>query len=194
MAASLLVASYQDIRERSVTDIVWIGGGAGIALVIILTHESFLIIGKVALIGLITLVFAKFGSIGQADAIAFVIIAADPYPLSPIPALLATSAIAGTHIAYLFAKRYAGSEMQITLEQFKKEQRWIPKSIVRDGVKTEVDRDVNKSREEVLGEARVGDLVQVTYGVPTVAYLGVGYSLFLAYLLIFDPGTFLSLP
>lgn len=194
IAASLAVAAYQDIRERAVSDLVWLGAAAGIALAIIFTHVSLFIVGRVTVIALITLAFAKFGSIGQADAIAFIVISADPYPLSPVPALLATSAIALIHIGYLFVKGLVGKALPISIEQFRREQRWIPKATIRDGVRTEVGRDVNTSREDVLAEARDGDLVEVSYGVPTVAYLGIGYAAFVVYLLVFDLGNFLAMP
>jgi Flp pilus assembly protein protease CpaA len=194
IAASLAVAAYQDIRERAVSDLVWLGAAAGIALAIIFTHVSLFLVGRVTVIALITLAFAKFGSIGQADAIAFIVISADPYPLSPVPALLATSAIALIHIGYLFVKGVVGKALPISIEQFRREQRWIPKATIRDGVRTEVGRDVNTSREDVLAEARDGDLVEVSYGVPTVAYLGIGYAAFVVYLLVFDLGNFLAMP
>lgn len=188
------MAAYQDIRERAVSDLVWLGAAAGIALAIIFTHVSLFLVGRVTVIALITLAFAKFGSIGQADAIAFIVISADPYPLSPVPALLATSAIALIHIGYLFVKGVVGKALPISIEQFRREQRWIPKATIRDGVRTEVGRDVNTSREDVLAEARDGDLVEVSYGVPTVAYLGIGYAAFVVYLLVFDLGNFLAMP
>jgi Flp pilus assembly protein protease CpaA len=194
ITASLIAAAYQDIRERAVTDLVWVGAAAGIALVIIFTHVSLLIVGRVTVIALITLAFARFGSIGEADAIAFIVITADPYLLSPLPALVATSVIALIHIGYLFMKRMVGKALQINIEQFRKEQSWIPKAIVREGVRTAVGRDVNTSREDVLAEAKDGDLVEVSYGVPTVAYLGIGYAAFVVYLLVFDLGAFLALP
>ena len=194
IAASLLLAAYQDVRERAVTDLVWLGGAAGVILVIVLTDVSIVILGKVALIGLITLAFTKFGSIGQADAIAFIVISADPYPFSPVPALVATSVVAAIHIAYLFAKRYTGKDIQISLEQFRVEQRWIPRALIKNGVRSEIVRNVNTARDDVLKEAGEGDLVLVSYGVPTVAYLGIGYAAFIVYLLVFDLGTFLALP
>lgn len=188
------MGSYQDVRERAIVDLVWVPGVIGVAAVVLLTEFSVYIIGKILLVGILMLLFTKLGSIGEADAIAFVLITADPYLFSPAAPLLATSAVASVHIAYLFAKKYAGRDIQISLEQFKKEPRWIPKAIVRGGVRTEMPANVNISREEVVAQGKDGDLVDVRYGVPTVAYLGVGYVIFLACLVLFDPSGFLALP
>ena len=50
------------------------------------------------------------------------------------------------------------------------------------------------AREEVEASGKPGARVEVKYGVPTVAYLGVGYVIYLAYLLIFNYSAFASLP
>ncbi len=92
LAVSFAVASYQDVSERAVSDIVWIPALAGVAYAVYSIHVNdnllsleFLLL-KIALIGGFGLVFAFLGGIGQADAIAMAFIAGDPYTLLPSPA------------------------------------------------------------------------------------------------------------
>lgn len=149
---------------------------------------------KVAIVGGIALVFTLAGYLGQADAIAMVLVAADPYRLSPIPPLFAAAVIALGHIGYEFAVGNARGTKTIPIEKFLKEQRWIPKAVLADGRRTEMSKDVNVAREEAATNSMRGSSVEVTYGVPTVAYLGVGYVVFLVYLLFFNTPAFVSLP
>ncbi len=200
IAVSFAVASYQDVKERAVNDLVWVPAGVGVAYVAywFLTAsttaglEFFLL--KVALVGGVALVFTFLGGIGQADAIAMALLAADPYPVSPLAPLFAGAAIALSHIGYEYAIGNAKGGRTIPMAQFLKEQRWIPKAIVSDGSKTEVSSDVNVAREEVEAANRPEAQVEVRYGVPTVAYLGLGYVAFVAYMILLNYGAFASLP
>jgi hypothetical protein len=200
IAASFVAASYQDVTERAVSDLVWVPALAGAVYSIYELYSSFgfqsfeLSILKLVLIGGISLAFAFFGGIGEADAIAMVFIAADPYPLSPIAPLVAAAAVAISHIAYEYMVGNARGVKTIPMEQFLKEQRWIPKAIVTSDGRTEVSRDVNDAREEVEAKKTPGASVEVSYGVPTVAYLGIGYAIFLVYLALTNFAVFSSLP
>ncbi|MDA4121390.1 MAG: hypothetical protein OK404_03165 [Thaumarchaeota archaeon] len=199
IAASFAIAAYQDVRERAVNDIVWIPALAGTVYIFysLVSTASPLLefqIVKVALLGGLSLAVAYFGYVGQADAIAIAFIAVDPYLLSPIPALIASSIVALGHIGYEFGVGNARGGIRVPIEKFLKEQRWIPKAIVVNGVRTEVSSDVNVAREEVEARQTPGAVVEVSYGVPTVAYLGVGYGAFLVYLLLFNSAAFFSLP
>ena len=200
IAASFAIAAYQDVRERAVSDLAWLPAIAGVAYVVYsllassLTEDLEFVVVKVALIGGIALAFAFFGGIGQADAIALAFLAADPYTLSPLIALFATSIVALIHIGYEFAAGNARGAKTIPMAQFLREQRWIPKAIVSDGTRAEVSNDVNVAREEVEAAGKPDAMVEVRYGVPTVAYLGVGYVVYLAYLLALNYSAFASLP
>jgi len=200
IAASFAIAAYQDVRERAVSDLAWVPALAGVAYVVYslfassLTQDLEFVVLKVALIGGIALAFAFFGGIGQADAIALAFLAADPYSLSPLIALFATSIIALIHIGYEFGVGNARGAKTIPMAQFLREQRWIPKAIVSDGTRAEVNNDVNVAREEVEAAGKPDAMVEVRYGVPTVAYLGVGYVIYLTYLLAFNYSAFASLP
>jgi hypothetical protein len=200
IAVSFAVASYQDITERAVSDLVWLPALGGVAYVVywFLGHATspeieFLLV-KVVLVGGIALAFTFLGGIGQADAIAMAFVAADPYALSPIAPLFASAAVALAHIGYEFAIGNARGGHTIPMEQFLREQRWIPKAILSDGTRVEVNSDVNVAREEVEAANKPGAQVEVRYGVPTVAYLGIGYVAYLVYLLVFNFSTFVSLP
>ena len=199
ICASFLIASYQDIKDRAVNDLVWLPALAGAAYVFYvegttLTTDFQLEVVRVALVGGIAFAFAFFGGIGQADAIAIVFVAADPFPLSPVPPLFAGGAIALAHIGYEYYVGNARGGQVIPIDRFLKEQRWIPKAIVKDGVRTEVNHDVNIAREEVEQKQSPGALVEVAYGVPTAAYLGLGYAAYLVFLVVFNFGAFVSLP
>ena len=199
-AFSFAIASYQDIKDRAVSDLVWIPAvvGAGYVVYSFFTLQTmqsleFLII-KIVLIGGIMLGFTFFGYIGQADAIALVFVASDPYPLSPLPALLAGGGVALSHIGYEYAVGNIRDGRKIPMEQFLREQRWIPKAVIADGVRTEVSSDVNVAREEVEAKKLQDASVEVSYGVPTVAYYGIGYVFYLVYLVWSNLPAFLSLP
>jgi hypothetical protein len=199
IAASFAIASYQDVRERAVNDLVWLPAVGGVVLSAYTLYVSaplpafeFMLL-KVGLLGGIALTFTYFGGIGQADAIAIAFVAADPSPISPILPLLGGATVALSHMGYEFAIGNARGKRTIPMDRFLKEQRWIPKAIVSDGVRTEVSRDVNVAREEA--EANKPDaMVEVSYGVPTVAYLGVGYLGYIVYLVLFNLSGFFALP
>ena len=200
IAASFAVAAYQDVRERAVNDLVWVPAVIGVAYAVywLLTVstsaglEFFLL--KVALVGGVALVFTFLGGIGQADAIAMALVAADPYPLSPLAPLFAGAILALAHIGYEYAVGNARGGHIIPMEQFLKEQRWIPKAILSEGTRSQVSSDVNVAREEVEAAKKLGAQVEVRYGVPTVAYLGVGYVAYLVYMVLLNYSAFASLP
>jgi len=200
IAVSFAVASYQDVTERAVSDLVWVPAAAGAAYAVYSTFVSaplsnfeYLLL-KILLVGGIALVFTFLGGIGQADAIAMAFVAADPYVFSPLAPLFAAAAIALVHIGYEFAVGNARGGLTIPMARFLKEQRWIPKAIVSDGTRTEVSNDVNVAREEVEAARKPGAMVEVRYGVPTVAYLGLGYVAYLVYLVALNYPGFASLP
>jgi len=195
IGVSLAVAAYQDVKERAVSDLVWIPALVGAAYSLYALYPDLGFPGvKFLLVGGIALGFAFFGLVGQADAIAIAFVALDPYVLSPIAPLFAAAFFAIGHFGYEFAVGNARGGKSIPMEQFVREQRWIPKAVVKDGVRKEVSADVNVAREEAAVPENEGSMVEVSYGVPTVAYLGLGYLTFLAYIVAFMPATFTSLP
>ncbi|MDG6950655.1 MAG: hypothetical protein JRN12_02210, partial [Nitrososphaerota archaeon] len=162
----------------------FVAGGAGLGFYLV----------KLVLIGGLALGFAFFGGIGQADGIAIAVVASDPYPLSPLAPLIGAAVVAAAHISYEFARGNAGRRKTVPMEQFLREQRWIPKAIVSGGVRTEVSRDVNVARDEVEASGKSDAAVEVTYGVPTVAYLAIGFVAYVAYMLLFNYAAFAALP
>ncbi len=199
LAASLGLAAFQDIKDRAVSDLVWLPALAGVAYIVYSMATAGnppveLEVVKVGIIGGVALAFVVLGAVGQADAIALAFVAADPYKVSPILPLVAAAGVAIVHIGYEFAVGNARGTKTIPIDRFLKEQRWIPKAVVADGVRREVSYDVNVARDEVERSKSPGAEVEVTYGVPTVAYLGLGYILFLAVLIAFSPGAFMALP
>ncbi|HUH82897.1 MAG TPA: hypothetical protein VLX33_03335 [Nitrososphaerales archaeon] len=200
IAASFVIGSYSDVKERAVSDLAWIPALVGTGYIFYALYVQSepgtleLLLIKVALIGGIAIGFALLGGIGQADGIAIAFVAADPYILSPFAPLVATAAVALVHIGYELAIGNARMSKVIPMAQFLKEQCWIPKAIVSDEGRVEVSGDVNVAREEVEAANKPGASVEVKYGVPTVAYLGVGYVIYLVYLLAFNYSVFASLP
>jgi len=186
IAVSFAIAAYQDVKYRAVSDLVWIPAlvGSAYGIYSLFPNLDFLLV-KLGLLGGIALVFAVLGLVGQADAIALVFIGADPSRLSLILPLGFAAVAAIVHIAYLALTGEGWGSKTIPINQFQKEQKWIPVAVVVDGVRTEVDSDVNVARDEVEANPKEGTLVEVKYGVPTVAYLGLGYVAFLVYLFAF---------
>jgi len=186
IAVSFAIAAYQDVKYRAVSDLVWIPAlvGSAYGIYSLFPNLDFLLV-KLGLLGGIALVFAVLGLVGQADAIALVFIGADPSRLSLILPLGFAAVAAIVHIAYLALTGEGWGSKTIPINQFQKEQKWIPVAVVVDGVRTEVDSDVNVARDEVEANPEEGTLVEVKYGVPTVAYLGLGYVAFLVYLFAF---------
>jgi Flp pilus assembly protein protease CpaA len=192
-ALSLTLAGYFDVRERLVSDLLWIPGAVGVVvLFFLLPTEIVPILVRLGLVGAIGIAFARFGFIGEADAIALVIATADPSILSLVYIMLATGIVALTHIAALYFMGYVGKSRLIPVEQFKAEARWIPKAIVIGGVSSDVDSNVNISREEVEAKAPPGSMIEVQYGVPTVAYIAIGYLIYLGYMILFNSNSFVT--
>ena len=195
IGVSFAVASYQDVKERAVSDIVWVPALIGAAYVI---YSMFPNLGlqliKLGIIGGIALAFALLGAVGQADAVALVFVASDPYHFSPILPLAFGAAVALGHICYEVAMGDARGLKTITIERFLKEQKRIPEAVISGGVRKEVDGDVNVARDDVEANQKPGAMIEVKYGVPTVAYLGLGYLAYLAYLVAFNQAVLFSLP
>jgi hypothetical protein len=195
ICASFAIASYQDIKERAVSDYVWIPAllGAGYVVVSLFPNLWYLAL-RIVLVGTMALVFTLLGYIGQADGIAFAFIATDPFTFSPIAPLFGTAVIAMAHIGYEYVAGNARGTLTMPVDRFLREQKWIPKAVIKDGKREELDRDVNVARDLVTKDPAAGSVVEVTYGVPTVAYLGIGYIAFVAYLILFNQAAFFALP
>ena len=195
MAVSFLIAGYQDVKERLVSDLVWIPAIIGVVLAFyFVPSQDLILLVRIAIIGGIAFVVTWFGYVGQADSIAFVLVVADPTPLAPIPVLFAIAAVALGHIGYLYFTGLAGKDKVISIQQFRAEARWIPKAIIVGGERKDVEKDVNVSREDVEQVKDEAAMVEVQYGVPTVAYIAAGYMIYLVYLAIFQTNVLLTLP
>jgi len=200
IAASFAVAAYQDLRERAVNDLVWIPAIAGTAYVFyaLATSGQYAALEfdvfRVLLIGGMAFAMVYFGMLGEADLIALVFFAADPYVFGVFFALVGAMIVLVPHLAYVMLTGEGRGSHMIPVSQFLKEQKWIPKATVMDGIRNEVDSDVNKAREEVEGVQKEGMQVEVVYGVPDVLYFGLGYILYLVYIGLFNYALFSSLP
>ena len=200
IAVSFAVAAYQDVRERAVNDLVWIPAIAGTAYVFysLATTGQYADLEfdvlRILLIGGMAFVMVYFGMLGEADLIALAFFAADPYVLGVFFALIGAVIVLVPHIAYVMLSGEGRGNHVIPVSRFLREQKWIPRATIVEGVRHEVDTDVNKAREEVEGLQKDGMQVEVVYGVPDVLYFGLGYILYLAYLVLFNYALFSSLP
>jgi hypothetical protein len=195
MAVSFIAAGYQDFRERLVSDLVWIPAVIGVVLTLYFAPSGaiYLLI-RIAVVGGMAFVVTRLGYLGEADGIAFVIIAAVPQPLDLLVLIFAIAAVALSAIGYLYLSGMAGKDRVISLKQFKSEARWIPQAIVAGGERKDVDKNVNVSREEVEKITDESAMVEVQYGVPNIEYMAGGYIIFLVFLAIFQPSVLTSLP
>jgi len=197
---SFAVAAYQDVKERAISDLVWIPAVAGTAFVFYALATSGQIAGleydviRVALLGGLGFAMVYLGTLGEADLIALVFFAADPYAFGIFFAIVGAVVVLIPHLAYIFLTGEGRGSHVIPVSTFVREPKWIPKATVLDGVRQEVDSDVNKAREQVESIQKEGMMVEVVYGVPDVLYFGLGYILYLAYLVLFNYGLFSSLP
>ena len=200
IAVSFAVAAYQDLKDRAVSDLVWIPAAAGTAYIFYslattgqLTSLEFDAI-RVLLLGGVAFAMVYFGVLGEADLIALVFFAADPYVLGVFFAIIGAVVVLIPHLAYVLITGEGRGSHVIPVGRFLKEQKWIPRATIAEGVRREVDTDVNKAREEVEGLQKEGMEVEVVYGVPDVLYFGLGYIIYLAYLALFNFSLFSSLP
>lgn len=200
LAVSFAIASYQDVKDRAVSDIVWIPAAAGLGLIVytLYANSQFLLLEfevlKVALFGGMAFFLVYTGRLGEADLIGMVFFVADPYPAELLLALVGSLLVIVPHLTYLFATGNASGSKVIPVDRFLKEQKWVPKATIVGGVRTEVSPDVNDAREEVESRKQEGMEVVVTFGTPTLAYLGIGYIAYVIYLVVFNTPAFVSLP
>jgi len=186
-----LIAAYQDIKIRAVDDIVWIPAIVGSILAFYLLYPNVSLLAlKIGMMTAFALAFSFLGQIAAADVIALVVVFADPYAFSMLPIFFATLAFLIGHVLY---NRLKGIPRKTTIpvEQFLKEQNWIPLATLKDGKRTEIDEGLDSARDRVEENHEPGSMIEVEYGIPTVAYLGLGYFAYLVYILVFNQGAFL---
>lgn len=200
LAASFAIASYQDVKLRAVSDLAWIPALLGVSIIVVEAAFSSgqgvlaTVAVKVAIIGAGAIVLYYLGTFGQADLIILVFYAADPYEWSLFFATFAVAVVMVIHVVYRLMTGHARGTKTIPIEQFLREQHWIPKATIENAVRTAVTSNVNGARDEVEKRQANGMLVEVEYGTPTLAYVGTGYIVYLVAMILFSYGTFSSLP
>ncbi|MDG6918584.1 MAG: hypothetical protein JRN62_04005 [Nitrososphaerota archaeon] len=194
IAASFVLAGVQDLEERAISDLVWIPGIAGAAMALYWSYANlpsalfYVELFKLGMFSAIGVAFARLGHVGQADAIALVLIGADPYVMS-FSVLLVAMVVAAFHAVAAYKEGLMKSDLMIPIEQFKAQKQWLPVGIeAGDGQTISVATDVNISREDVLSKAPPGSRVMVRYGLPVVTYISIGYMVYLAFSLVFAGG------
>jgi Flp pilus assembly protein protease CpaA len=154
ICVSFVLASYQDFKERSVSDLVWIPAIAGAAYAVISLYPNIsVLLLKIAIVGIVGLAFYFLGELGQADPIAMAFLVWDPLPFSLLSIMISTGVVIGVHVGYEYLRKNLPGTRTISIERFRKEQQWIPRAIVSDGVRKEVESGVDAAREFVESNA-----------------------------------------
>ncbi|MGA2200289.1 MAG: hypothetical protein ABSG45_10160 [Nitrososphaerales archaeon] len=195
MAISFLIAGYQDLRERLVSDEVWIPASIGIVLLFYFdSSQALFLLVWIGIFGLIGFLSTRLGFLGDADGIALVMISA--WFLRADYLALTASLLIGLFgfLIYLYLAGMLRKGRVITIQQFKSEAKWIPRAIIIGGKRTVINKDVNIAREEVEKVTEGSAEVEVDYGVPNIAMLAVVYVVYVALLAVFQSGTLLALP
>lgn len=195
MAVSFIIAGYQDFRDRLVSDLVWIPAAIGVALTLyFLPSQDLFLIARIAVVAVLAFAVTRYGFLGEADGIAFVLLVAQPSPFDLLVLFFSIAFVALAIIAYLYLTGLAGKDKVIPISQFRSEARWIPKAVIVGGVTRDVDKNVNVSREDVERETDDTAMVVVQYGVPNIEYMAIGFVIYVVFLAIFQPGVLFSLP
>ena len=193
IAASFVLAGFQDLKERAIDDRIWIPGVIGALLSLYWCYANlsspffYIELFKLGMFSGIGLAFALLGYVGQADAIALVLIGADPYLMS-FTALIIAVFIAGVHVVAVYRKGFLKNGLLIPIEQFKLQNQWLPLAIVNAGQTIDIAKNVNVSREDVIVKAPPNSEVMVQYGLPVVTYISLGYIAYLVISLILAGG------
>ena len=200
IAASFAIASYQDVKHRAVSDLVWIPAAAGVIYVIYNLLSASDSLGlqfelvKLGLAGIIILFLYYFGVVGEADLIVLFFFFADPYALGFFVAAILAAVVILAHLVYRIARKEAIGTTTIPIGQFLREPFWVPIAMIQNGLRVEVESDVNVAREQVEAKQQTGMMVEVKYGTPTAAYLGIGYILYVVGLVLFSYTAFATVP
>jgi hypothetical protein len=172
--ASFALASYQDIRRREVDDVIWLPGLIGLGLLLFLSPLPLRLPMAIAL-GLAGYLVVRLGAMGEADGIALFLWSSLGGLMGII--IAAAGALLGllVHMALLRAwgRKRVGT---MSLERALREGHWLPRRILIEGEWRELPKNVNRLWEE-LRRYDPRSEVEVEFGVPMVAYLGLGYLL-----------------
>jgi hypothetical protein len=171
------LVAYQDLRERMVSDYVWIP--AILAGVVMLWERSdvwVLSLAKVGVFGALGALSIILGLFGQADGLTIIAMAVGTSTLSPVPQMFAAAMVAIAHILYL-AIRHGSLKIEKTMavEEAVKQNVWIPLEVTCDGQTVELDSSPEKAWNALEGYLGRGATVKTSYGVPFAGYLAIGY-------------------
>jgi hypothetical protein len=203
IGASLAAAALQDVRTRTVEDRVWIPAAAGAAIALSANFWTAMIEGvtvqvqgyllKLLIFVPLLVVTWAFMRFGQADLIALVLIAFDPYLQSLLYTVVGFGVAFAAHAAWLVRHGLWPGKRVMQYSDFKRDHRWIPRALIEGERRVELSSDVNRAFDEVQATSGA-QRVEVEYGVPQVAYIAVGYVSYVVYLLLFSPGVLSAFP
>lgn len=193
IAASFVLAGFQDLKERMIDDRIWAPGIVGAVISLYWCYSNlpgqffYIELFKLGMFSSIGIGFAVLGYVGEADAVALVLIGADPYLLS-FAVLVIAMIIAGIHVMSVYRKGLLKTGLLIPVEQFESQNQWLPLAIVNNGQTIDISNNVNVSREDVIAKAPPSSQVMVQYGLPVVTYISLGYIAYLALSLVMSGG------
>lgn len=179
MSASWLLAAYQDVRDRWVSDYVWVPAFVGGALLLLRSVGPLLALLVIKIAGLVVLSYAwrRLGLMADADAIGFPLITLSRNLASPLPELITSLVVA---LVYITAARlkHGGFEKTMSPDEALRQNVWIPKKVVN--VRTREVRELRGRPEEAWESLKKYSgsreyVVVSGYGVPLVAFFGMGY-------------------
>jgi hypothetical protein len=171
------LVAYQDLRERMVSDYVWIPAIlAGIVMLWERPDVWVLSLAKVGVFGALGALSIILGLFGQADGLTIIAMAVGTSTFSPIPQMFAAAMVAIAHILYL-AIRHGSLKIEKTMavEEAAKQNVWIPLEVTCDGQTVELDSSPEKAWNALEGYLGRGATVKTSYGVPFAGYLAIGY-------------------
>jgi hypothetical protein len=171
------LVAYQDLRERMVSDYVWIPAIlAGIVMLWERPDVWVLSLAKVGVFGALGALSIILGLFGQADGLTIIAMAVGTSTFSPIPQMFAAAMVAIAHILYL-AIRHGSLKIEKTMavEEAVKQNVWIPLEVTCDGQTVELDSSPEKAWNALEGYLGRGATVKTSYGVPFAGYLAIGY-------------------
>ena len=179
LSVSFLLAAYQDIRGRWISDYVWAPALVGGAVLILRSVGPLLALLTIKLLILVALSYAwrRLGLMADADLIAFPLVSLSRNVLSPLPELVVGLIVALIYVVMAKIK-YGKLERTLKPQEALEQSVWIPTKVV--DLSTHI-LDERKGRLEdawsmVEKYASSDNVVVVAgYGVPLAAFLGVGY-------------------
>ncbi len=173
-----LLAAYQDLRSREVDDLTWAPAAAGLALLLVAepVAADVQVLAKVGLMAALAVAWRRMGLMASGDLPALAFLGASACYLSPLPELAASMPIV---LAIWAVEAGLRARKIVGIEEAALDPRWIPRRILGEGGEEleDLSRATPEEASEELGKWKEipGARVELSYGVPLAAAVGLGY-------------------